>query len=59
MHTIIENTGWPNKKIIWALYPYTLPGPQRENCPGGTKVDTGLPRFIGAHELNHFLPQWV
>ena len=32
------------------------PGPQRENFPGGTKVDTGLPNLIGPPKpLNHFL----
>ena len=38
------------------------PGPQRENFPGGTKVDTGPPNFIeppkpyrGPMPLNHFL----
>ena len=38
-------------------------GPQRENFPGGTKVDTGPPNLIGPPSLigglmplNHFLP---
>ena len=41
-------------------------GPQRENFPGGTKVDTGAPKsywappsFIGAHAVKSFFVGWV
>ena len=35
------------------------PGPQRENFPGGTKVDTGPPQASsGPMLLNHFLSDW-
>ena len=54
--------GPPQSKILSTPMHDTLAGPERENFPGGTKVDTGPPNLIGPPQalsgpmpLNYFL----